>query len=292
MALEMLGDAAGASPAYGVFVSVTGQVPAVSQQVLLGPSSSNSAALQAYFAEVHRAYLELNSAIAKLASQGCWSAASTRGWIATRDAWAALYSKGATAANLPLAKQFAQKLLAWRDTVFRSCRAAEGLRLSWGDGITYVLTQDDLLWLKRMVQAEVRPGVALEVRAAEAKRVAQTMLNWFGFAKRQGKYRGFTLRDAIRSYSEPMKPTAKEAGQLFAQARTSFRPEIEEGVRVSLTRGPVDIATGTVQWGAPGFNEDDPAKVMTYPGKGSANREVNRYYAQKNSLTFPGYRVG
>lgn len=291
MALETFEEAS-KSPAYGVFVSVGGQVPAVPERMLLGPRSQSPVDLKAYFAEVHQAYVSLNQAIARLASKRCWPAANTKGWEATRAGWVSLYSQGVKVANLPLAQRFAQKLLQWRENVFRSCRAPDGLTLSWGEGVTYVPTADDVLWLKRMVQGEIKPGADAQTRALEARRVAQTMLNWFGFARKQGRYKGFTLTDAIRAYSEPMKPTATRSDQRAAQVRTTFRPEVEEGVRVSLTRGPVNIPTGTVHWGAPGFKENDPARVMTYPHPGSTNFDVNRYYAQKNSLTFPGYRVG
>lgn len=292
MALELFGQTA-ADPSQGAFLSVAGQVPAVPVGVLLGPKGSSYAELSPYFAAIHQGYLQLNDAAARLEGLPCW-ADSAALWRQARDAWVAFYTRGVNAAAVPGARDFAQKLLRWRSSVYAHCRAPDPVIRLWAEGVpaVYQLTPDDILWLKRMVQAEVRWGIEPALYKAEARRIAQTMLNRFFFARKQ---QGFTssLTKLIQLYSEPMKPTASTAKQLADKARTSFYPTTEEAVRIALTRGPVDIARGTIHWGAPGFAAKDPSKarsyIQTFPPPGTRDPRLNEYFAQSNSVDWPGY---
>lgn len=173
----------------------------------------------------------------------------------------------------------------------------------------YEPTSDDVLWLRRAVQAEGQPRV----------RVAQTLVNGFVF----GRVRGIltrSLADYVRSYCQPVNPRWFRTGDRYRIAfelartdeaktalyqkayereyvhstRTTFTAETHAAVQAALARGP-DLPRAT-DFAAPYvrnelgelvlYTKPSPWLALTTPTQGQ-----NRFWTRPGALDWVGYTV-
>lgn len=179
------------------------------------------------------------------------------------------------------------------------------VKLLGSDGVEYLPTATDRLWLARAVEAEGEPKA----------RVAETLVNGFMWARSELGYER-PLATWIRSYSQPVNPrwfvrgdlhldrvhrarSDAEAAELTRHAliretvhatRLSFRPDTQAAVEGALAHAP-ELPSATDF--AASFNADGQEIRKSPPWKPvtAAMKGRNRFWTRPAALGWAGYRV-
>lgn len=164
--------------------------------------------------------------------------------------------------------------------------------------VSYSPTHEDVLWLKRAVQAEGPPRA----------RVAATLVNKFMWARARLNSRR-TLAQFVRAYAQPVNPRWFIGGDLYEakvrnpkltekqrsaernaallrervhSTRDSFKGETESAVQQALTSAPeLRDATDYAKWDAPG-KPGMVALTQAVPG-------TNRFWRAPAAEGWAGY---
>lgn len=168
------------------------------------------------------------------------------------------------------------------------------------ESTTYEPSEEDILWLRRAVQAE---GAPLD-------EVAATFVNGFMFARAKGKPSGKgTLTDYVRAYSSTVNPRWYPGGDLYQAAydnahseqktllleramrrrdefsvATTFKPSVEAAVNRALAQPP-RIPNAT-DFAAPHVTREHPWLTLTKAEKGR-----NTFFARPGAGDWGGYTI-